>query len=339
MKEQSSDSRKKTGLILVAETLDNRVLKISRELTGVISAIAGESAANSCFVACGDDITAQATELAQTTAIPVFAFQGPDLRLPNPEAMADAVCKVAREITPEYICFLHTTCGCHAAALTSVTLDIPCITAVENISHEDSGPLFCRSLFNGTIKMRLAVKSGPAVLTVLPGAFKPSKTTGLPGSGAEATLKTTSQRDTGFTPVDVAMGQGGDAALEHADIIVAAGRGIGDRENLAVVEELASLLPNATVAASRPLCDINWMPYSRQVGATGKTVSPRLYIACGISGAQQHVYGMKDSRCIVAINTDPNAAIFSVAHYCVVEDILTFLPLLAEEYKRLKNPG
>jgi electron transfer flavoprotein alpha subunit len=87
------------------------------------------------------------------------------------------------------------------------------------------------------------------------------------------------------------------------------------------------------VAASRPLCDLKWLPYSRQVGATGKTVSPKLYLACGISGAQQHIYGMKDSQWIVAVNTDPNAAIFSVADYCVVADVRAFLPILADLYE------
>ena len=118
---------------------------------------------------------------------------------------------------------------------------------------------------------------------------------------------------------------------------MAVGRGIGDPENLEIVNALARRLPNAAVAASRPLCDLQWLPYSRQVGATGKTVTPRLYIACGISWAQQHVYGMKDSQWIVAVNTDPHAAIFSVAHIGVVEDLLTFLPLLAEAYEEMKK--
>ena len=124
----------------------------------------------------------------------------------------------------------------------------------------------------------------------------------------------------------------GSVKLEDADVIVSAGRGIGKRENLELIRETASIFLNPAIGASRPVCDNRWLPFNQQVGITGKTVMPKLYIACGISGSQQHIAGMKNSQCIVAINKDPNAAIFSVADYCVVEDILSFLPLLVKTY-------
>jgi electron transfer flavoprotein alpha subunit len=113
-------------------------------------------------------------------------------------------------------------------------------------------------------------------------------------------------------------------------VVVAAGKGIGREENLALIRRLAAIFPKGAVGASRLVCDAGWLPYPHQVGVTGKTVAPKLYLACGISGTIQHVTGMRGSRCIVAINTDPRAAIFQVAHYGIVEDLTTFIPLLLD---------
>jgi electron transfer flavoprotein alpha subunit len=122
-----------------------------------------------------------------------------------------------------------------------------------------------------------------------------------------------------------------DAPITEAEVIVSAGRGIRKKENLELIERLAGLFSRSAVGGSRSVCDLGWLEYSRQVGITGKTVAPKLYIACGISGASQHIAGMKDSQLIIAINSDPGAAIFSIADYGIVEDLTTFIPLVIEE--------
>lgn len=119
-----------------------------------------------------------------------------------------------------------------------------------------------------------------------------------------------------------------DVKLEEADVIVSAGRGIGKEEKLSLIRETASIFENAAVGASRPVCDHKWLPLNRQVGIIGKSVAPKLYMACGISESQQHIARMKNSQCIDAVNKDQNAAIFSVADYIIVEDLVTFLQIL-----------
>jgi electron transfer flavoprotein alpha subunit len=118
------------------------------------------------------------------------------------------------------------------------------------------------------------------------------------------------------------------------DVLVAAGRGIKKQENLELIRKLAGLFNHSAVAGSRAVIDSGWLPYSAQVGLTGKTVTPKAYIACGISGSPQHIAGMKNSQLIIAINKDANAAIFNYAHYCIVEDLQEFLPVLIEALNR-----
>ena len=322
-------------LLLIAETTDNRITGTSLELTGLAQRLAPDMP--EMFALAGSHINASAEKLAAGTGIPVTAFEGPDLAFPNPEILADLAVSLVRQTGAEILCFPHTTCGCHAAARTAALMDAPCVPAVESVEKEGEALVFRRSVHNGRLKTTVTPRRRPVVLTLLPGAFKPAGPPAPSDTPPGVSLQKVKKKEGGFSPVDMTREASGDAALEHADIIVAVGRGIGDPENLEIVNDLARRLPNAAVAASRPLCDLQWLPYSRQVGATGKTVFPRLYIACGISGAQQHVYGMKDSQWIVAVNTDPHAAIFSVAHLGVVEDLVSFLPLLAEAYEAMKK--
>ena len=167
------------------------------------------------------------------------------------------------------------------------------------------------------------------VVTVAPGAFRPAAAVGeARGSVTERVIERTPR---GSRVLGTRRGEPADPGLARAEVIVSAGRGIGRRENLALVERLAALFPRSAVGGSRPICDAGWLPYRRQVGVTGATVAPRLYVACGISGSSQHRTGMRGAGFVVAINTDPDAAIFQVADVGVVEDLATFIPLVLRE--------
>jgi electron transfer flavoprotein alpha subunit len=190
-------------------------------------------------------------------------------------------------------------------------------------------PLFVRQMFQGKFNadVRL-VGEGPHFVSVQAGAWRAE---GSPAAEPFTPASTTSRQmaEPPFREAARAVD------LTSADIIVAVGRGIKEKENIPVVEALAQAL-GAELAASRPICDAGWLPMYRQVGSSGQTVSPKLYVAVGISGAIQHLVGMKGAKTVVAINKDPDAPIFEVAHYGIVGDLFEVVPALVEEIKKAK---
>ena len=192
--------------------------------------------------------------------------------------------------------------------------------------------------------MRICPQTPLKILTVLPGAYTLFE--GRAASDADSIVlrRIVSEapappegamqyNEKRYKPLSLLSEAESGVKLEDADVIVSVGRGIGKEENIELIRATASIFPDSAVGASRPVCDNRWLPFNHQVGITGKSVAPKLYMACGISGSQQHIAGMKNSQCIVAVNKDPNAAIFSVADYIIVEDLLLFLPVLVKMYR------
>jgi electron transfer flavoprotein alpha subunit len=206
-----------------------------------------------------------------------------------------------------------------------VLLKAACITGVESAGDGSLG----RAIHSGRFIEEIAPNTPRVVVTVLPGAFEPWEETGSSAGSVKV-------KESGFTALPsqtLGTVESGyrDSALKDAQVIVSGGRGVGKKENVSLIKTLAALFPRSAVGASRSVCDLGWFERKHQIGTTGQSVSPRLYIACGVSGAFQHVSGMRGSQTIVAINTDIHAPIFQVAHYCIVEDLTTFIPLLIEE--------
>jgi len=203
---------------------------------------------------------------------------------------------------------------------------IPLVTDAIGIEYDD-GLTVTREMYGSKVETTVDVDGDRFVLTVRGGEWSPAEGVGdATIEAVEVDHPESGARVTGFEEVG-----GGDVDIADADVLVSVGRGIEEEENLELVEEFADAL-GATLSASRPIVDSGWLPKNRQVGQSGKVVTPDVYIAVGISGAVQHVAGMKGSDTIVAINTDPNAPIFDIADYGIVGDLFDVVPALIEEF-------
>jgi electron transfer flavoprotein alpha subunit len=206
---------------------------------------------------------------------------------------------------------------------------------INDVTAIESGPSFVRQLFQGKMNATYRhVGDGPCFVSVQAGAFRVDS----PGGGTMTIHSFVP--DIAIEAIRTKPGERFRASAQTVDLgsaqrIVSVGRGIKDPANLTLVQELATAL-EAELGASRPICDAGWLPLDRQVGSSGQTVSPKLYLAVGISGAIQHLVGMKGSQCVAAINKDPDAPIFEIADYGIAGDLFEVLPALTEAVKAAK---
>ena len=284
------------------------------------------------IITLGDLVRDAAADLAERTGIDVLALENEHAAGYGAGLWKAALAEAIEPLDPRFVVVPHTARGYDFAPGLAVRLGAACVTAVESVREEEGAIVLTRSAFGGKTLMDIRPPGGRVVLTVQPGAFHAEEA--VPASPGTVTIRHSEAVDTRSRFLGRTAVEGETASLGEAEVIVAAGRGVGKKENMGLIATLASLFPRSAVAGSRAVCDAGWLEYARQVGVTGKTVAPRLYIACGISGTAQHLAGMKNSQTIVAVNTDPGAPIFNVAHYGVVEDLSTFIPLFIETCKK-----
>jgi electron transfer flavoprotein alpha subunit len=283
-------------------------------------------------VVLGDRVEDLAHEIAGESGLEVTAIQDPNLITYNGEIYKNILAELLPELSPVCVFIAHTGQGWDFAPGLAVRLGAACITGVERLFEEDGLICFTRPIFGGKLVADMRAASDPTIITVQPGSFKKvSFEARTPGA---VILRTTSSRPRQSKSLGIKRAKEEGSALTDAHVIVSAGKGIGSKENLEIIKRLAALFPKSAVAGSRSVCDSKWLDRNRQVGLTGTTVKPRLYIAAGISGATQHIAGMRSSGFIVAINSDPNAAIFNVSDVCVVEDLTAFIPAFIEAYEK-----
>ncbi len=245
------------------------------------------------------------------------------------EAYADAVVGLVKEKGYKAVIAPATTMGKDLMPRVAALLDAPMVSDVTGCEAGGEGIVYHRPMYAGNAIAKVAVDGEPVVLTIRETAFDAA----APGAGAsEVSEFTPAIGETKSRFVELKIHKSARPDLNEADVIVSAGRGVKDAEGVQLVEALADVL-GAAVGASRAVVDENLLMNDLQVGQTGKIVAPNLYIACGISGAIQHVAGMKDSKVIVAINKDEEAPIFEVADYGLVADLRTALPELTEKLK------
>jgi len=246
----------------------------------------------------------------------------------NHDVYEQAVAALAEETGASYVLAPNSVNGLDYAPAVADRLDRPLVTDAVGLSYDD-GLAVTRELYGGKTEGVIALDGEAAVVTVRPAEWPAAEGTGdATVTAADVAIDEDAVRTTvtGFQEVGA-----GEVDISEADVLVSVGRGIEEEENLDIVEDLAEVL-DATLSASRPIVDNGWLPKDRQVGQSGKVVTPDVYIAIGISGAVQHVAGMKGSDTIVAINTDPNAPIFDIADYGIVDDLFEVVPALTEEF-------
>ncbi|HEY3740624.1 MAG TPA: electron transfer flavoprotein subunit alpha/FixB family protein [Bryobacteraceae bacterium] len=280
----------------------------------------------------GSGISALASEAAQKNVSKVYAVDHALLAQYTADAQAAAMEQLVKHVNPSFVVFPHTY---------EVRDFVPALATrfkqvlVSDVVHFKEGPVFVRQLFQGKLNADFKVKgAGPCFVSIQAGAFRADslQSGSAPVENVAVTLDAASIRNKPEAPFRESSRA---VDLTAADIIVSVGRGIKEKDNIHIVEDLAKAL-GGELAASRPICDSGWLPMERQVGSSGQTVAPKVYVAVGISGAIQHLVGMKGSKTIVAINKDENAPIFEVADYGIVGDLFEVVPALVEEVKKAK---
>lgn len=258
-------------------------------------------------------------------------FKHPDLENYSSSAYTKILSEYAAESSADILIFANSAMGNDLAPGTAVRLNAGILTDCIELKVVEGKIEAVRPVYAGKALMRARLSSVKHVYTIRPNVFKPVN---INGASPEIKIVSVTHPDL-RTRVTSFKKSEGKIDVAEADIIVSGGRGLKGPENFYLIENLASEL-NAAVGASRAVVDAGWRPHREQVGQTGKTVSPSLYIACGISGAIQHLAGMSSSKYIVAINKDKDAPIFSVADYGIAGDIFEILPALTEEIRKLK---
>lgn len=311
---------------IVGETLGGRLTEETMDLASFVHSAYGRMP-DACFLpSCkGDDA---AHELAGLTGSTVHLLRYGDDLCPPGRALAEKIAAIIGEGRPSAVFLAQRFFGLELAPMIALLLDAEILTGVVAAS----GWRFTRQVYSGRFVEHIEPARDRVVCTVF---TSPRRHVALehPSRGRvivhEAPPADDRARFAGILEPAVST-----SPLPEAEVIVSAGRGLGGKENLHLVEELASLFPRSAVGASRGACDLGWLDYSRQIGTTGLSVSPRLYIACGISGAVQHTAGIRGAQTVIAVNIDEQAPIFNVAHIHVVEDLKTFLPALIDEMRK-----
>jgi electron transfer flavoprotein alpha subunit len=319
------------NIVVIAEQADGQIRPVTYEIISFAKKLQHTTRSNPIKVfLLADEVENLAQELAEKSGLDVMAVQVPEMEGYNGELYLRVLTEFISDIQPGFVCIAHTSQGLDYAPALAVKLNAACITGVGGFFDQAGVVSFTRPIYGGKIIAHLQPLSRTSILTIQPGFFKTAGNS--QGSKGNITRLSTSAGNRQSRSLGIKQADTDTAGISEASVIVAAGRGIGEKENLDFIHQLAALFTKSAVAGSRLVCDLGWLGYRRQVGVTGTTVAPQLYIACGISGAVQHVMGMQSSEFIVAINKDPSAAIFQTADICIIEDLTAFIPAFIRAY-------
>jgi len=312
-------------VFVLVEHRDGAVTEGTLELLGRARELAAATGGEAVALLLGGAVEPLVGQLGAAGRI--LALEDPALAEFTPSAWQAALVALVRDRAPVLVLAPNTGVGMDVAAGLSGATGLPLAAYATDVVIDGGSPLVTCRLYAGKIDVRVRFRDGRGIATVVAGAF-PAEAGRVAGSPAVERV-TPPVLDTRVRFRAFHRPEAGDVDITRESILVSVGRGIGEQENIELVEELAAALGGA-VSSSRPIADAGWLPRTRQVGKSGLRVKPKLYLALGISGAPEHLEGMRDAELIIALNTDPRAPIFGVAHYGAVADILDVVPALTK---------
>ena len=323
-------------ILVLVEQQQGKLNRVSLETIAAAQSIAKDTGWQVELAVVGSGVEPIAQELAGKNAAQVYAIESPQLAAYTSDGYVHVLKEFLADKQPKLVLMPHTYQVRDFAPRLALALGKTLIPDAIGYKYENGKLLFTRQMFQGKFAADVSFSNdGPLwMATFQNGAFRGD----LAESGSapvETVLATVPDGVIRVQPHEIFKEAKQTADLSQSEVIVAVGRGIKEQKNLAIAEELTNLL-GGDIAASRPICDAGWLPLDRQIGSSGQTVAPKLYIALGISGAIQHIVGMKGSRTIVAINKDPEAPIFEVADIGVVANLFDVVPPLIEDIKKAK---
>jgi electron transfer flavoprotein alpha subunit len=330
-----------SGVLVIVEQRVGRIARIGWEAVAAAQHLGTQLGVPVSAAIIGADTEALASEIATWPRAKITRVEHPLLAHYTADGFTIALQQLIQAEQPAYVVFPHTyQVRDYAPALAARfgQVLIGDVIVISAAAEGVTGPVFTRQLLQGRLNGSYRHSgNGPCFVSVQAGAFRAETPSQNAANSPIAIFTPTIEPAQIRTrPSEPYRGGAQTVDLSSAQLIVSVGRGIKDAENISIVQELATAL-GAELAASRPICDNGWLPMERQVGSSGQTVSPKLYLAIGISGAIQHLVGMKGSQCVVAINKDPDAPIFEIADYGIAGDLFEVVPALTAAVKAAKQ--
>ena len=325
------------SILVIVEQREGKLNRVSWETITAGQTIAAATGWTLEAAVVGASAASIATEVAAKKVAKVYAIESAKLEPYTPDAFAAALKQFLTTNQPKLVLMPHTYQVRDFVPKLATAMGRTVISDCIGFKHENGKLVFTRQMFQGKLAADVSFTSdGPWFATFQNGAFRGDKAEAGAGPAPVETVNVEiADGVIRNKPQEVFKEAKQAVDLTQAEVIVAVGRGIKEQKNIDLVQQLANAL-GADLAASRPICDNGWLPMDRQIGSSGQTVAPKLYLALGISGAIQHIVGMKGSRAIIAVNKDSEAPIFEIADYAIVGNLFDIVPPLIEEVKKVK---
>lgn len=323
------------SIVVLVEHVDGKVDSVTLQLLTAGRQLATQLNAQLIALALGHQISGVGTTLQNCGADKIVLVDNPAIPSAAAEVQAKVIAQVAKQLDARFMLVGYGLVGMELTPAIAVQMGVSALTNCVDVKFADGSVVVIRPVFDSTLHSHIALDPDErAVIALQKGSFAPAE-----ASANQAPIENINVDVASIPARSKVLGISeepmGDVDITKAEVVVSVGRGIGTAEKIPLIGELAEAL-GGVLACSRPIVDVGWLPRERQVGASGRTVTPKIYIACGISGAIQHLAGMRDANRIIAINKDANAPIFGVAHIGVVGDLFEIVPALTKAAKEAK---